>query len=89
MPKSIIHLHWYNEWLTCAQMPKRLRWGTGSAGRPLFIQESGLIIVHMHSLQGSMWTHACVSKETGRKAWKAVETAGNTEKLPEKRSCGA
>jgi hypothetical protein len=41
----------------------------------------------MHSLQGIMWTHACVSVETERTVWKAAETAGNTEKLPEKQSC--
>jgi hypothetical protein len=68
------YLHWYKGWLTCAQEPKRLRWGTGSTGRHLFIQESGLRIVHVRSIQGIMWTHACISKETGRKGWKAVET---------------
>jgi hypothetical protein len=87
MSKSIIYLRWYKGRLTCAQEPKRLRWGTGSAGRPLFIQESGLTIVHVRSLQGVMWTHACISKESERKAWKAAETAGNSEKLPGKRSC--
>jgi hypothetical protein len=36
---------------------------------------------------GVMWTHACISKETGNNGWMAAETAGNTEKLPEKLSC--
>jgi hypothetical protein len=40
-PKSIFYLHWYNGRLTCAQEPNRLRWGTGSARRPLFIHGHG------------------------------------------------
>jgi hypothetical protein len=65
----------YRQRLTCAQSQKRLRWGTGSVGGPLFIQENDLRIVHvMHkqrnkekALEGcrSGQKHREASGETG------------------------
>jgi hypothetical protein len=45
----------YMQGKSCAQSQKRLRRGTESIGRPLFIQESGLTILHMCSLHMTQW----------------------------------